>query len=357
MIRIRSFTIAFLCCALWAGSAFASWYDDYDAGLAAARKGQWSVVAQKMSAAIKGNGKENDKTRTYGAIFISYHPYYYRGIANLNLGNYDAAISDLENATGRGELDLGPIETQMQRAKAKLAENNAPEPQPPAPQPQPAPRTPVPVPQPQPAPVPVPVAPSIDPNLRQRAQNEINEAKQHLGAAAQRRATSAPQYAQATTAIADATVRLNTAKSNDDLNAVIGLASAAQTYADAAQAPTVATTPTPVPATPTRPTAASDAILADTRSRLRRALTNYFAGEFGEAAADFKLLSGEMPNNAWIWAFLGASQYSLYAFEADEAYKTQALASFKRAKQLRKWNGGLPEKYFSKRIRTVFSAS
>ncbi|HKO59040.1 MAG TPA: hypothetical protein VJ276_24450, partial [Thermoanaerobaculia bacterium] len=151
MIRSRSFTIALLCCLLGAGSALASWYDDYDAGLGAARKGNWAAVVQKMTAAIRGNGNEGDKTRTYGAIFISYHPYYYRGIANLNLGNYEAAVSDLEKAGGRGELDLGSIETQMQRAKAKIeAANSTPEPQPPAPVPAPQPRVPVPVPQPPP---------------------------------------------------------------------------------------------------------------------------------------------------------------------------------------------------------------
>ena len=64
-----------------------------------------------------------------------------------------------------------------------------------------------------------------------------------------------------------------------------------------------------------------------------------------------------MPKNGWIWAFLGASQYSQYAFEADESYKSQALQSFRKAKQIRTWKNGLPEKYFSKRIRRVFSAS
>ncbi|HEV7919952.1 MAG TPA: hypothetical protein VGR02_04080 [Thermoanaerobaculia bacterium] len=354
MTRIRRcFTIALLCLALGAGSALASWYDDYDAGLAAARKGSWQTVVQKMSAAIRGNGNESDKTRTYGAIFISYHPYYYRGIANLNLGNYEAAVSDLEKASGRGELDLGSIETQMQRAKAKIESANTPEPAPPTPVPAPQPRLPAPVPQPQP--VPVPTAPAIDPALRQRAMQAINEAKQHLGSAAARRATSSPQYGQAATAIADATMRLNTARSNEELNSVIGTAEAAQTYADAAQPPAVAVTPAPAPVT--RPTAATDAILSDAKTRLRRALTNYFAGEFDDATHDFKLLARDMPNNAWIWAFLGASQYSLYAFEADPQYKDAAMASFRRAKSLRKWNGGLPDKYFSKRIRAVFASA
>ena len=64
MIRLRTVAAALLCCALWAGAALASWYDDYDAGVAAAKKGNWQVVVQKMNAAIKGNGKEDNKART-----------------------------------------------------------------------------------------------------------------------------------------------------------------------------------------------------------------------------------------------------------------------------------------------------
>ncbi|HET7711215.1 MAG TPA: hypothetical protein VFL80_04745, partial [Thermoanaerobaculia bacterium] len=114
--------------------------------------------------------------------------------------------------------------------------------------------------------------------------------------------------------------------------------------------------PTPIPV-PTRPTAATDLILSDVRPLLRNALQNYFNGEFEAASRDFETLTKKLPNNAWIWAFLGASQYSLYAFEADEKFKTDALASFKRAKSLRKWKDGLPDKYFSKRIRRVFESA
>lgn len=354
MMRLRTVAAALLCCALGAGVALASWYDDYDAGIAAAKKGNWQVVVQKMTAAIKGNGKEDNKARTYGAIFISYHPYYYRGIANLNLGNYEQAVSDLEKASGPGEVDLGSIETQMQRAKTKLEAASTPEPQPPAPAPVPQPRVvPPPVPLPVPVPAPVPVTPSIDPSLRQRVTAAIGDARQRLAAAQKRKATTAPQYNQAVQSIADATLRANTAKTNDDLNAALGMAEVAQTYADAAQPPNV---PAPV-VTPTRPSAATEAILADTRARLRRALSNYFAGEFEDATRDFQKLSAEMPSNAWIWAFLGASQYSQYAFEADDAYKDAALQSFRKAKRLRTWKDGLPQKYFSKRIRRVFESA
>jgi len=330
---------------LVAGIALASWYDDYDDGLNAARKGQWQVVVQKMSAAIKGNPKEDNHARTYGAIFINYHPYYYRGVAYLNLGKYEQAISDFEKTAGPGELDQGPIESLMERAKTKLAAAATPEPQPQPVAPQPQPVRPVPVPQP----APQPAAPTIDPALRQRAQAAINEAKQHLAAAQQRKATQSPQYGQALQAIADANTRSAMARSNDDLNAAIALAENASTFADAATAPGV-----PAPQPVTRPSTATGVVIADTARRVRQALESYFNGDFDDASAKFGRLSEEMPTNGWIWAFLGASQYSQYAFEADGAYRDAAMKSFRKAKELRSWRGGLPQKYFSKKVRKVF---
>jgi len=350
MKSARSVTIG-LTLLLAASAAFASWYDDYDDGLKAARNGQWSAVIQKMSAAINGNPKENDKARTYGAIFINYHPYYYRAIAYLNTGKYEQAISDFEKASGPGEENLGSIETLMSRAKGKLAQSSAlpPEPQPPAPQPQP--RV-----VPTPVPVPVqPAAPVIDPALRQRVNAEINQAKTRLAAAMQRKAGNTPQYAQATQALTDALTKNAGARSNDDLNAAIASAQNAATIADLAPAPGA---PAPPPtAIPTRPTQASNVVLADSTRRVRDALESYFSGEFDDATKKFTTLARDMPTNGYIWAFLGASQYSQYAFEADDTFKDEAMKSFRKAKSLRKWNGGLPPKYFSRRIRKVFDSA
>jgi tetratricopeptide (TPR) repeat protein len=347
MRATRTVTIG-LALLLAASAALASWYDDYDDGLKAARNGQWSAVIQKMTAAINGNAKENDKARTYGAIFINYHPYYYRGVAYLNTGKYEQAISDFERTSGAGPEDLGSIETLMSRAKGKLQQaSTPPEPQPPAPQPRIV-----------PAPVPVPVqpaAPSIDPALRQRAAAEINQAKSRLAAAMQRKAGNTPQYTQATQALTDAMTRSANARSNDDLNAAIGTAQNAASIADLAPAPG-APIPAPVPV-PTRPTQASAVILADASHRVRDALESYFRGEFEDATSKFRTLSHDMPTNGYIWAFLGASQYSQYAFEADDAYRDQAMQSFRKAKNLRRWNGGLPPKYFSKKIRKVFDSA
>ncbi|HJT15959.1 MAG TPA: tetratricopeptide repeat protein, partial [Thermoanaerobaculia bacterium] len=324
----------------------------YDAGLAAVRKGQWQVVIQKMTAAIAGNGNENNNARTYGNIFYNYHPYYYRGLAYLRTGQYEKAISDFEKTQGPGEVDRGSIDELMQEAKSKQAAASTPEPQP----------------QPQPHPVPVPQPPAMDSALRQQVTNAINAANQSLGAARGRNAGNSAEYRNAVNALAEANQKIATAKSNDDLQAALASANNAKLFADSAIAPAPVPTPTPVPVPVpvpvphpplSKPTVATGAVLGDTAKRVRSALVSYFNGDFDTAATQFERLTQEMPTNGWIWAFLGASQYSQYAFEADETYRDAALSSFKKAKRFgpRAWKDGLPPKYFSRRIRKVFEQS
>lgn len=354
--RLRTLAISLALVLLSAGVAEASWYDDYDDGLKAARAGNWSVVVQKMSAAIKGAPKENNKAKTYGMNFINYHPYYYRGVANMNLGRYEEAIADFERTSGPGPENLGDLDTLMERAKKQLAAASAPAPEPVRPAQQetrPAPVIPAPAQQ-------QPAAPAIDPALRSRAASALNAAKQKIQAAQGRRATTSPQYTQAMSMFTDATTRNAQARSNDDLNAIINMAENAGSLAELAM-PLTASAPAPATIVPSpgtitpKPDAATSEALADYSRDVRRALENYFAGEFEAATRDFEYLSRQMPRNGWIWAFLGASQYSVYAFEADENYRNAALRSFAKAKQLRRWSGGLPEKYFSRRIRNAFA--
>ena len=346
MIRLRSFTIAVLCIAL-ASVANASWYDDYDAGIKAARAGNWSVVVDRMTKAINGNGKEDNKARTYGAIFINYHPYYYRGVANLNLGRYDQAISDLEKTSGPGPLDLGSIDTLIQRAKSS---SEGPSTAPSVPDPTPS----------RPSP-PVQTGPVIDNALRSRAQAAIEQATQRVASARQRNAQS-PQLSDATRQLVDANTRFGNAQSNADINAALTAANNAVLFADAVVSPAVipntpavaTNTRTVPPPPPTRPQEATAAVLATSQNRLRAALESYFRGDFEEASRGFQALTRDMPRNGWVWAFLGASQYSQYAFEADESYRNQAITAFKQARRLVFGRNGLPTKYFSKRIRTAF---
>ncbi len=331
---------------LVASLALASWYDDYEAGIAAVRAGQWRVVIEKMSAALKGNTKENNNARTYGNHFINYHPYYYRGLAYLRTGEYEKAIGDFEKTSGPGEIDRGSIETLMQEAKTKQASATEPQPQP------------QPIPRPVPTPVPVPQPPAIDPALRQQLNTALDEANQSLGGARSRKATSSPKYDQAVNALADANSRAASARTNDDLRAAIAAANNAKLFADSAMPASVPTpVPVPVPQPPGPGGKPIPPLFEEYQPQLRQALENYYSGEFELAARDFKALSAKLPTNGWIWAFLGASQYSYYAFEADESSRNAAMDSFRKAKKYRFGKNGLPEKYFSKRIRRVFQSA
>jgi tetratricopeptide (TPR) repeat protein len=343
MNRLRAVSIAVLCLAASAGVANASWYDDYDDGIKAARAGTWNVVIDKMTKAIAGNGNENNRARTYGAIFINYHPYYYRGVAYLNTGKYQQAITDFEKTQGPGEFDMGPLGTLIGDAKRKLEEASRP----PVPVPQPT------QPQPQP-PVPVPAPPSgpvIDPVLRSQAQAAVNQARAALERARQRGATRATQYNSASSEFTAANTRQATARTNQDLREAIAKAENAVFLADSAQAPA----PRPVqPPGPTPTTPSPD--IPVWSNRVRQALESYFQGEFDAATDAFDQLTRErdLRGNAWIWAFLGASQYSQYAFNTDESYRAAATRAFQEARRLGFGRNGLPEKYFSRRIREAF---
>jgi tetratricopeptide (TPR) repeat protein len=172
------------------------------------------------------------------------------------------------------------------------------------------------------------------------------------------------QLNQAISIFTDATSRNASARNNDDLNSIISMADNAGDLADLAMppsampapsqpAPAIATT-TPSPLVP-KPAAAASSVMDDYSDEVRSALEYYFAGEFDEATRRFEALTQKMPTNGWIHAFLGASQYSQYAFEADENYRKAAIDSFRRAKRYRTWKDGLPSRYFSKRIRQAFS--
>jgi hypothetical protein len=126
--------------------------------------------------------------------------------------------------------------------------------------------------------------------------------------------------------------------------------------ADAASAPTPGLPPGTT--TVTRPDAAANAVLADVQKKVLGACEHYFNGDFDRAATEFQgLASGELAQNGLIWAFLGASQYSLYAFEADPQYREAARLSFERAKKLRpRLRSGLPNRWFSRRIRAFFNS-
>lgn len=347
----RLLLLGLLCCLMSAGAAYATWYDDYEAGMRAIQGGNWQVAVQKLSAAIAQKPKENNKERAYGTLFYNYHPYYYRAVAYINLGQYKKAIDDLDTATGPGEIDLGSIENLHQRAQLKIDQSEQPPTQtaPPVSRPVPPPVTP-------PVTASTPAAPSVDPTLRQRVENALASARQKIDAAKARRAAGSPQFNEAVQTLGNANVRRATAKTNDDFAQVEALAQNAGLQADAAMPPAAAGAPAAPPIAQSRSGAATEAVLGDVQKRVRHALEQYFNGEFEKAASEFdQLTRGELARNGLIWAFLGASQYSIYAFEADPQYRDAARASFEKARLLRpSLRSGLPDRYFSRRIRTFF---
>ena len=141
---------------------------------------------------------------------------------------------------------------------------------------------------------------------------------------------------------------------------MISLAGEVVFLANSASGPVISTQTTATVATATtttsKPIVAIEDVLGNTRKNLRVALESYFEGDFVTAERKFKGLTTDLPKNPWIWAFLGASQWSRYAFETEDDLRQEAIKSFKKAKQ-HGWKGELPPKYFSRRIRNAFKTT
>lgn len=347
--------IASAALAMLATTATAAWYDDYEDGLAAAKKGNWTTVIQKMNAALAQQPKENRKLKTYGAIFIAYHPYYYRGAANYNLGRYQEAIADLERTTGVGPVDLGSVDSLTMKAQSKLQAAQPVVPQPVQPQPaQPVPNPPVQQPT---RTEPLPAPPSVDPALAQSrtaAERLLGQATARMTAAQREQAeTLAPQeFDQARKLLTQAQSRSISASSAGDWRAVGDLAD----RASRAFGVSISRAQMQVAREGTASSRAADAVLEPVRQQVRKALELYFRGDFKNAAREFERLSREQGSNAMIWAFLGASQYYNYYLdgEEDSTKKTAAETAFRRARRLRP-SLTLSSRYFSPRVRRFFA--
>lgn len=81
--------------------AWADYRKDYQDGIAAAEKGNWTEVRRLMSAALAEESKPNPRMRTYGTNFIPYVPHYWLGLANARLGDCAAALQAFDNPDSR----------------------------------------------------------------------------------------------------------------------------------------------------------------------------------------------------------------------------------------------------------------
>lgn len=325
------------------------WYDSYRKGIDAAKKGNWSVVVEQMTAAIREKPDENRRVHTYGTIYLAYHPYYYRGIAYFELGRHEEAIRDLKKATGTGPEELGDAGTFLMRAETQLAAAKPP-----------------PVPTETIAQTPTetvtqtqPPVPTVDPNLapaRNRARRLITEASSKMGEARRARADTLPDFSQAETLLNTAQSQALQADTAADWSSVASSAEKANVGFELA----IRKAQTAVAEKPTRPTVpVTDVATSDTIASLRRdvrsAVESYFSGEFARSAEAFDGLSRRQPDNALIWAFLGASHYYEWYLngQSDDRTMQAAVNAFRNA---RRSNGRLKlnERYFPKRIQNFY---
>lgn len=377
MTRART-SILFMFLLILASSSFArEFYESYDEGIKAVKAKDWDQVIQKMTEAINANSTENNKARSYGTNFFSYHPFYYRGVAYFNKTQYQKALEDFGRATGEGAEKLGSVDAYITRAETRMAAGQSnPTPAQPAPIPTPTPRQapPVPIPTPTPrqappiqTPTPSPSpnpsprqpAPSIDPALgsaRSRAERLMSSANQRMSAARSAKADVRAQaeYGQGQQLLMDARSRSTAASSAMDWTQVAEAADrAVRTFDSAIDRARIATSNDR-----STPAAAAEDVLKSTKSRLQRALDFYFSGQYQDSAVEFERLSKDQSNNAMVWAFLGASRYYAYLLdgELDSSGKQGAVDAFKRARKI-KPSLDLSNKYFSPRIRKFYAST
>jgi hypothetical protein len=359
-MRYRRPILLILVLSLALPAAAAQWYDHYFDGIDAVKKKDWPRVVAKMTDAIAMKPGEERRARTYGVQMIPYHPYYYRGVAQLNQGRWAEAVEDLKRATGVGEVNLGDPSTLLITANQQLTAEQIRSAQP-APPATPAPAQPAPTP-PDPALV----------EARERAESAIQAARSRLNRAQQADAPihAAADFDAASNLLRQSTSALVNAASTNDYRNVAELANRAARGFDASisnaelrvseiqrqrqraqvQPPVVQ----PQPATPAPARATEDA-LSDTRERLRSALQAYFEGNFRASASELQQLSLDQPNNAMIFAFLGAARY--YDFylrgQSDPRLLEGAKEAFRHAKSLNP-SLRLDADYFSPRLRGFF---
>jgi tetratricopeptide (TPR) repeat protein len=354
MTTLRRSAIFLLLFLVSTSSFAAKWYEAYEDGVSAAKKKNWGVVVQKMNEAIAAKPNEGDKERSYGAIFVNYKPYYYRGIAHFNLGNFEEAVRDLEKTGGPGDVNVGSVESTLSKAQARLAGPQTT-------------TTPVVVTQTQPT-IPTttsttrpvnPTVPTVDPAIqanRRQAEAMLARAEREQTTASSREAQvlAAQQFSAGQNLYMQAKERSISADTAADWKAVGDLADrAARTFSLASTTALAAKTKDT-----TNVNAAADAVLATERNQLRGALENYFNGDFAEAARVFdQLARGSLGKNAMVHAYLGASHYyDFYLGGGTQPEKQEAAArAFRKARQLNA-KLTLSSKYFSPRVRKFYDS-
>jgi len=320
-------------------------HESYEEGLKAARGGDWNTVVQKMTEAIAKKPGEGKKVKFYGVVFRPYFPFYYRGVAYLKLNRLAEAAADLQKATGVGELDLGSVESNLEKTKAGSGSVTPPT----------TTRGTV-IPPVDPPTTTHPVVPHVDPAIglnRSRAESMLRDADRRMAQARAEKGETfaAKDFASGQQLLIDARRRAAGAESAAEWNEVFTTADRSKRAFDLA----ISTAEMHASSINTAPGSAAEDALAPVKNRLKRALDDYFTGNFQDSSRELEKLTREQPRNAMIWAFLGASQYSVWYLSGEENPEPRRAAenAFRQALK-EKPNLQLDSRYFSPRIRKFF---
>ncbi len=88
----------------------ADYRDSYKAGVDAFESGQWQLAVEHLTAAIDQNPEARG-----GTLVRRYTPYYYLGLAQVELGRCRAAIPQLDEAERQGKVRARDLETLVSR--------------------------------------------------------------------------------------------------------------------------------------------------------------------------------------------------------------------------------------------------
>jgi len=113
----------------WTPAVWADYQESYREGIGAVDRQNWAEVARYMQAAINENPREGENVRLYGVRFEVYLPYYYLGLAQYHLDNYQAAVAAWDVSESQGAVkgkQLRDLRAKREACRRAVAEEPQP---------------------------------------------------------------------------------------------------------------------------------------------------------------------------------------------------------------------------------------
>jgi hypothetical protein len=101
------------------------WYEHYENAREAIAETQWQTAITELDRAVALRNSPKLEVETYALRFVDYLPYYWRGVAHFNLGNFAAAKDDFARAADWGVVAKSIYNESYQRYLQLLAQKQA----------------------------------------------------------------------------------------------------------------------------------------------------------------------------------------------------------------------------------------